>query len=164
MKRLPSASKSQAPSPRTIKTGVRPTAFQARTGELTAPGIFFAARAKRAVEFLYELFIATRLVQKRSAFRQSINRDQGSSGSEWFRGEHQVRVQRATVWRGGCPGPARSNFPGQGEIARSRTMASRAKIHQCKNPALEQAIIQKFLLRKNFREKSRAFHNALRFA
>jgi hypothetical protein len=40
-----------------MNTGALPTAFQARTGELTAPGIIFSARAKRAFYFILEFFI-----------------------------------------------------------------------------------------------------------
>src|SRR5690349_15209043 len=74
---------SEAPSPRAMKAGVWPTAFQARTGELTAPGIFFAARAKRAAEFSCEIFIGIRFLHRTRSIRQSIKRVTGSSGAEF---------------------------------------------------------------------------------
>jgi hypothetical protein len=41
--------------PASIKIGAAPTAFQARTGELTAPGILTIARLKSSFEFLREV-------------------------------------------------------------------------------------------------------------
>src|SRR5208282_506484 len=54
MKRLPSASKRYAPAALSTKNGAPPTAFHARTGEFTAPGMFFSARANRSFDFLFE--------------------------------------------------------------------------------------------------------------
>src|SRR5579884_3921217 len=50
MKRLPSTSNRCAPSPQAIKIGSPPTARNARTGELTPPGISFCAFSNRAFD------------------------------------------------------------------------------------------------------------------
>src|SRR6266446_5945140 len=55
MKLLSSASVNIAPSPRAIKSVAPPTAFHARTGEFTAPGIAAAARVRSAVEFFLSI-------------------------------------------------------------------------------------------------------------
>src|SRR5665213_301941 len=47
---FPSASKIREPSPRTMKGGVPPTLRQARTGELTPPGMESRARSKSSRE------------------------------------------------------------------------------------------------------------------
>ena len=46
----PSASVRYGPDPRTMKRGVPPTERNARTGELTPPGVTARARARRAAE------------------------------------------------------------------------------------------------------------------
>src|SRR5208283_129501 len=71
MKRFWSASNRYAPSPRSIKMGAPPTASQARTGELTAPGIFSEARSKRAEDFLFNIIIAERFCSFESTFHIS---------------------------------------------------------------------------------------------
>src|SRR6266851_7132497 len=50
MKLLPSASYSRAPFARSTKSGEPPTAFHARTGELTAPGMIALARINRSLD------------------------------------------------------------------------------------------------------------------
>src|ERR1700730_6262858 len=50
MKLLPSASYSRAPWARSTKSGEPPTAFHARTGELTAPGMIALARINRSFD------------------------------------------------------------------------------------------------------------------
>src|ERR1700758_87325 len=57
MKRLPSASVTVAPSPRAMKSVAPPTAFHARTGELTAPGMTAEARARSAAEFFLSIML-----------------------------------------------------------------------------------------------------------
>src|SRR5439155_25509224 len=47
---LPSASVSRAPCPETINRGVPPTAWNARTGEFTPPGVTVRARSNSAWE------------------------------------------------------------------------------------------------------------------
>src|SRR5687768_10617824 len=47
---LPSTSLTVAPSPSRMNTGVPPTALNARTGELTPPGMRWRARSKAACE------------------------------------------------------------------------------------------------------------------
>src|SRR5579863_7325087 len=55
MKRLPSASKRCGPNARSMKSGVFATAFHARTGEFTAPGITRDAREKKVEDFSEEI-------------------------------------------------------------------------------------------------------------
>ena len=47
---LPSTSVSQAPSAEAMNRGVPPTALNARTGELTPPGVTASARSKSAAD------------------------------------------------------------------------------------------------------------------
>ncbi len=47
---MPSASTTYGPTPETMKRGVPPTALNARTGELTPPGVTASARANHASE------------------------------------------------------------------------------------------------------------------
>src|SRR5437867_5281012 len=51
---LPSASRTRAPSPQTMNRGVPPTALNARTGELTPPGMTRCARANSSSERVIE--------------------------------------------------------------------------------------------------------------
>jgi hypothetical protein len=50
MYRLLSASTTELPRPEAMNSGAPPTAFQARTGLFTPPGIFFTARRKSFLE------------------------------------------------------------------------------------------------------------------
>jgi hypothetical protein len=47
---LPSTSNTDAPTPRSMKTGVPPTALNARTGEFTPPGNSACARSNRLAD------------------------------------------------------------------------------------------------------------------
>src|SRR6267378_3965172 len=57
-----------------MKIGAAPTAFQARTGEFTAPGIVTTARLKSSSEFLREVIgISLRISARRKIFLHRVN-------------------------------------------------------------------------------------------
>src|SRR5579862_9006536 len=79
MKRLPSESTKLAPLACAINSGVSSTAFHARTGELTAPGIVRRARSNNAFEFSFiaAFFIGLHLFK---FVRLITNRKEGQLG------------------------------------------------------------------------------------
>ncbi|WP_331961629.1 hypothetical protein [Candidatus Binatus sp.] len=71
---MPSASIKVAPLPLSIKIGIAPTAFHARTGEFTAPGILTLARLKSSSDFLRDVIAI--LLKIRSDQKQFFDREE----------------------------------------------------------------------------------------
>ena len=72
---LPSASLIVAPLPLSMKIGALPTAFHARTGEFTAPGILTLARLKSSSDFFLDVIadFCTELSKSKIFFRSREN-------------------------------------------------------------------------------------------